>query len=322
MLHTFQVTWRLNDHHMQYMKIKCGIDIKNITEFVRGNFESMTVKVNVNEYNIAWMSLIVDVPLLLNRGEIVDSDYEKVASTIKAMLAYTFGDSKMFDDHYLVRFDYRLDRIVKCKDVRQLYISLYKKTCSKNNRLRKIDGKLNDYGDFEKYDASMYHSSKSVHTILYDKEAERHKKGEAIKRWEKDVMRFEVRLLKQHLKYKRTAKKNPIPRNIKSYFKREIMDKYVEEYLKRAYIQGDFNTFEKAESIINTTTLVDMTSTIKSRMKEFVRDVSASNLDLPKRKVSPTIFTQRLKLFHKMNLHPITIPKTKIHIASYLESLL
>jgi len=229
----------------------------------------------------------------------------------------------MFDEHYLIRFDYRLDKKVEGKEVRKLYNDLYKKTCRKMGHMHKITGKKQDNGEFEKYDTSMYHSQKSIHTILYDKEAERHDKGEIVEKWEKDVMRFEVRLLKEHLKNRsKKSRVYPLERKIKSYFKQGLFDEYVENYLIKAYLPGDFYTLENAEKMVHTTKLISLTSTMKDRMKVFLRKVSTYDLTVPKKEMSPATFRGRLKHLKEMNMHPVTIPKTKTHIASFLPCLL
>jgi len=323
MVHTFQATWNLDDSHLRFMKEKHNINFKEVTNLVKNRFKSMKVNISEEKYNNRWMSLIVDVPILLKRGEITDGDYDEVENVIKEMLSYIFGDDEMFDKHYLARFDYRLDKKVENKEVRDLYNDLYKKTCRKNGRMHKKTGKKEENGKFNKYETSMYHSQKTVHTILYDKEAERHDKGEIVEKWEEDIMRFEVRLLKDNLKNRsKKSRVHPIKRNIKSYFKQEIADECIQNYLVKPYIMGDFYTFENAEKMVDTTNLVNLTPTMKKRMKDFLKRVSTYDLTVPKSEMSPSTFRSRLKCFGEMNMHPVTIPQTKTHIASFLPCLL
>jgi len=72
---------------MRFARDEHNVNVKEVTNFVKSSFESMTVNINEGDYTTR-MSLIVDVPLLLNRGEITDGDYEEVENAIKAMLLY------------------------------------------------------------------------------------------------------------------------------------------------------------------------------------------------------------------------------------------
>lgn len=320
MIHTFQLHSELGECHKRYANGVHGVKAKEIPNFVKGSFESMTVKINENGYT-TWASIIVDVPLLLKKGRIRDEDYQEVENAIRAMFSYVFGDGNLFEEHYLTRMDYRLDKEVESEEIRMLYNFLFKKTCRKTGRFKRITGKKEEGGDFKEYDDSMYHQHQSVQMILYDKEAERHAKGEAVEDWEKNMMRFEVRLLKEHLKNRQFRKKNRTPRKLKNYFKLEFFNEYYEKYLTKAFIQGNFYSLEKAEEIINTTKLVHISPMMKARLKDFLKRVSTYDLTVPKDEMSPATFRSRLKYFDAMNMHPVTIPQSKVHIASYLPDL-
>lgn len=319
MLHTFQLHSELDESHKRYANEVHGVKMKEVPRFVKDSFEAMTVKVNEGEYT-SWVHVIVDVPLLLRRGIIRDEDYEEVENAIKAMFSFVFGDATLFEEHYLYRIDYRLDKVVESEKIRLLYNNLFKKTCRKNGRFEKVIGK-EENGKFRRYDDSMYHKHQSVEMILYDKQAERHAKGEVVEEWEKNIMRFEFRLKKAHLKNRQSRKKNPTPRKIKHYFKVELFDEYFEKYLAKNFIRGNFYSLEKAEEIINTTKLVRLTPTMKARLKDFLKRVSTHDMTVPKNEMSAATFRSRLKYFDAMNMHPVTIPQSKLHIASYLPDL-
>ena len=321
MIHTFQVQWEVEKHHLRFATEYHNIEIKEIAELVKNSFDSMTVKMNMSEYS-CWMSLIVDVPLMLERGEVVEEDYDEVENTIRAMLTYVFGDDRMFNDHYLTRMDYRKDRKVSDAEIRRLYTHLYKKTCRKTGRFKKVLGRIGESGDFKEYETSMYHQNKSIQTILYDKEAERYRKEELVEAWEKDVMRFEVRLMKEHLKYKQSNKNHRVQRKIKNYFKRSIYEEYVDKYLNKVYLEGDFYTFEKAREIIHLIEPKVISITMKIRLMLFLKSVGSYDLTVPKNEMNSATFRSRLRILKSINLHPVTIPQSKSNIAIHLPSLL
>lgn len=76
---------------------------------------------------------------------------------------------------------------VSDENIRKIYFELFRK-------LKKV------------YFTSQYHQCKSTHIIFYDKEQECRDKNEHVEMWERGIIRFEVCVKKDHLKYKKYKK--------------------------------------------------------------------------------------------------------------------
>lgn len=161
---------------------------------------------------------------------------------------------------------------------------------------------------------SQYHQCKSLHIIIYDKEQERRDKNEPIEIWESGVVRFEVCLKKDHLKYKEYKKDEQ--RSLKNYFKKEKYTEYMNKYILNVCPTGDFYSYATLEARI---AALDLSTRKKLEMKKFVKFVSRGNLDTALGEFSPEKYKKYLKLFNEYAINPITIPpKYKL---DYLESL-
>lgn len=247
--------------------------------------------------------MVIDVPLVLNKGNVEESDYEQVECYIKGTLSIVYGDEQLFEQHNLSRVDYRFDIKVSDENIRNIYFELLRKLKKKKGHLEK---KL--------YLSSQYHQCKSIHTIFYDKERERRDKNEHVELWERGMMRFEVCVKKDHLKYKKYKKEEqPF---LKDYFKNEKYTNYMNKYILNICPTGDFYSYPRLEAMI---AAMDLTIREKSEMKKFAKYVSKGNLDTPAKYCSDNTNRKYLKLFNEHGINPITIPpKYKL---DYLESL-
>lgn len=114
---------------------------------------------------IAFCKMVINIPLILNRGNVEENDYDQVERYIKGALSIVYGDKQLFDQHYLSRIDYRFDIEILNEKIRGIYVELFRKLKKKTAHLKK-----------KIYLTSQYHQCKSLHIIFYDKEQERRDK--------------------------------------------------------------------------------------------------------------------------------------------------
>jgi len=301
MIHTAEFWMKLDHEHLNFRKDHYGK--KTINQILqRRMIKGVSCVEYSNQLNPS-CKMVVDIPLILNKGNIEEKDYDQVERYIKGALNLVYGDKQVFDQHYLGRVDYRFDIEISNERIREIYFELFKKLKMKTAHLKK-----------KNYLTSQYHQCKSLHIIIYDKEQERRDKNEPIEIWEKGVVRFEVCLKKHHLKYK--MYKQEEPRSLKNYFKKEKYTEYMKKYMLNVCPTGDFYSYSTLEAMI---AALDLSTRIKLEMKEFVKIVSRGNLDTAVGKYSTEKYKKYLKLFNEYAINPITIPpKYKL---DYLESL-
>lgn len=215
MIHTTQLLIPIQPKHIQTRKFRYGnpVDENNaINEIIYfSKIEGVTGKEYFSDTQNKWIcSLIVDIPKILNRGDVHENDYIIIKQFLEDLLGGIYGDSTLFDEHNLIRLDYRIDVEVPNLNLHYLYLKLYGKTREKYNRLVK-----NPHEDFE---TSIYHSCNSIETILYSKTLEAISKNRKLNYWEVNMMRFEVRLKNSHLYYH--CRKNHLEKKLITFLKK------------------------------------------------------------------------------------------------------
>ncbi|MEK5488193.1 hypothetical protein [Lysinibacillus sp. FSL M8-0355] len=301
MIHTAELSIVLDKEHLQFRENHYGTE--PINQILHMHMIKGISIVEFSNKPIAFCKLVIDIPLILNRGNVDENDYEQVESYIRRALSIVYGDVLLFEQHNLSRIDYRFDVEISNENIRKIYLELFRKLKKKTAHLEK-----------KIYFTSQYHQCKSIHIIFYDKEQERGDKNEHVERWERGVMRFEVSVEKNHLKYKKYKKGEP--RFLKDYFKKEKYAHYMNNYILNICPTGDFYSYAKLEAIIAS---LDLSTREKLQMKEIVKCVSKGSLDTAAEKYSASTYRKYLKLFNEHGINPITIPpKYKLN---YLESL-
>ncbi|KGR82768.1 hypothetical protein [Lysinibacillus odysseyi] len=310
MLHTFQMNIGIKEEDLNTLEETVGGNYKQVNDYIQMHYaeyfnNAFTVRV-VRHPGKIYLSLVVDVILLLRKSDIQESDYLEVKQRIMELLMMLIGHAP-YEDHILVRIDYRYDVILPNKQLRELYFHLITKHVDRYRFQHKYKGKKSASGEFEKYKTTIYHSSGSIVTTAYDKEAEREAKECETQVYEKDVVRFEVRLMYQHLYYKASARcPNPISMHLSNYFKEEPFNEYLQKYLIPIYPQGDYYKYSEAERIICDSQL---SAFDKSLLKEFLLKTSSHSLSTPKKHVSPHKYKKAMRLLQNLGINPVCIPK-------------
>lgn len=159
------------------------------------------VQIWEHEYldGIWYLKFKVDAIKVLNRGTITEEDYELIELDIRKFLTRHFGYSDYFDYHTLTRIDYRIDVEVPNPQHRELLFHLLEKYTLRYAYKEKIKYGKDENGESFKYETSQYHKCKSTELIIYSKEEERIAKGEPIEPYDKNIIRYELRLKNTHL---------------------------------------------------------------------------------------------------------------------------
>lgn len=205
MIHTVELSVQLDKDHLQFRNEQFGNNsINQILHTV------VIMGVSITEFRnkqSTYCKVIIDIPLILNRGNVEEEDYEIIEKHLRRTFSTIYGDEQLYDQHKLKRIDFRLDTVVRDGKIIYIYFKLFSKLKKKIFHLKK-----------RTFTTSQYHQCKSLHTICYDKEKERLAKNEPVKEWERDVLRFEVCIKRAHLDYKKYKKGEP--KHLKNYFRK------------------------------------------------------------------------------------------------------
>lgn len=318
MVDTFEVFSRLNQVQLDHLEQGLGIAHHELKQITASRHNHITLRVSLGEPPIFdnYVYVLVNVPHMLGKGDVLESDRSYVEEQIAEMLHLYFGDRNLFNTMKLRRFDYRLDVKIDSEEKRQLYITLMDRARPKLRRMSKL-GKLAKNGQCQsKYKTSIVHKAKSVVTTVYDKSVERKKKRVKAEDWEESVLRYEVRLHKRHIDYKSTNGVLPI---LASYWTSHSYKNYLTEYLLKLYFDGDYFTSDLAEELIREQNL---TEKMKWKLIVVLDSIKYGNINTPKTRMSDATYRKYLKMYQDMKLNPCLIRKKEKKVAHYLPNLL
>lgn len=257
MIHTLEFYCNISGKEKLEIEKRFNKGIKRVIRELEQRFPNFSLRVGRpfgnKSHNIY---LNMDVIELLERenGVIIQSDYQEVQEKIEQFECQLFGrGNKKF---VLNRIDYRLDVKVPSVEQRELLFKQWNKLAekygfmhkrTKQKEFQEQDGK-NVYVKSKKFKSTIYIASKALCICLYDKEAERIAKKQPIKPYEKDILRFEVRLMTRHLAYKARSKK--IKRSLEAYFNQEIYKLYINKYVLDIFGTGHFYKINKVREML------------------------------------------------------------------------
>ncbi len=303
MLHTAKFcTDILTSDEVLLIEKHIGVNSKQIQQRVERKFNGITSWI-VNQYGFR-LFFVVDFVKLLGKTEITEQDYVEAEEEIEKFLWYLFRDEAFIDRISLIRIDFRLDIRLQ-EDERKLLFFLYRKTTSKYRHQQKYD----------QYKTTVYFNSKSVQCCCYDKEEEAKDKRGFIESYEAGILRLEVRLMNQHLKYKKYRKGKE--KCLKEYFKDNLFKQYMTEYFEAILYKGDYYKITKAKSIINGSCLK---TTEKEKLIKFLSYVSTYGIDSAKEKYTKYYFKKFRNQLETLQINPILIPKNKKEFPPFMKN--
>lgn len=310
MIHTFKIISDLEAEHVIYMKENHGIETYELCGDLGSSFKGVEVCVVQQPYTNKFLaSIFVDVPVMLNRGEITEADLPIITRKLEYVFGSFFGDKNLFHQHRLMRMDYRYDVVVESKEHRDAYIDLFEKSLRKKGHRQRKLGLINVKGKFVEYGTTIEHKNKSIKSMIYDKMTERIIKGEKVELYEKNVLRFEVSLEKDRLYYE--TKSKGLVRSLDNYFSCWSFVYYMKIYILETYLTQDFYRYANAIEMINESHL---TLQRKKSLESFIRKVTRGDLSSPQEVMAPSTFRNKLKDFEEVGVHPITIPNRWKHV--------
>lgn len=302
MLHTAHFYVNLTKEELRLLENNLGVSFDSkgnkIDDYANGFTTWVTKKYGIK------LHFIIDFIKLLGKDDINETDYPNLQKQIKGYLFHLFQDKNFIERVILIRIDYRLDIKLK-KDQRKLIMFLYKKTAEKHRHQKKYD----------QHDTTIYFNSKSVQGTCYDKEEEVIADGRKIQSYEKDVLRFEVRLQNRHLKhmkYKRGKEKW-----LQEYFQQSLFEKYMQQYLGILVYKGDYHKINKAKKIIKESHLK---ISDQQQLIAFLTFVSRNGIENAKRKYSKYLFKKLILHLTILNINPILIPKNRKDFPSFMKN--
>lgn len=267
MIHTLEFYVNITHVEKELVERKHRQHIKGVIRKLQRQFSKFNIRIGKQMWNGSYnIYLQFDAVDLLERtedGVIVAEDYKLIQAHIQELEQQLFDFP---DRHFILnRIDYRVDLKVENKEHRKILFKLWRKIAKSYGRLKKRtkknttkvqrDGK-EIYRSEKAYQTTIYLASKSLVVCLYDKEEERKSKGIEPLPYERDVIRFEVRLMRNHLAYKareekeqeKKKKKETRERSLEAYMEKECFDEYIKKYVLNIFGTEDFHKLDVIKS--------------------------------------------------------------------------
>lgn len=197
------------------------------------------------------------------------------------------------DDLIICRMDFCWNFKIEDKIERELLFKLFKKMPMNCNYLKETGP----------YDMGEYKKNKSRCIQIYDKNSERYSKGECIKDYEKDVIRVEMQLKNEALKYFKSTKNTPL--SIEYWLNIETEREYLKK-LKNVFPCADFHSLKDAKKIVMGS---ELDNAMKRKLIAYLLAVArAKNMDTAKTQQKPQTNKKYIDKLVSMGINPVTIP--------------
>ncbi|MDE1429427.1 hypothetical protein PVN37_22430 [Bacillus licheniformis] len=329
MIHTFEMMLLVAYYDIQHLFSVYGVNLNKYDYFGAAVKQlNCGVKKKFPAYSITWIScradgdwnlhLKVDAVKMLNRGEIIEEDYDLIESDIRKFLIRNFGHSEYLDSHTLTRIDYKMDVNLPNQKERELLFHLLEKYTMKYGYKEKIKWGKDDDGNPIKYETSQYHKSKSVELVIYDKEEERIAKGENMQSYDIGCLRYELRIKNSHLNsMKRKDKGKGRPKELRSYFSYQLWKEYMEKHVLPIVHRGDYYKITEGEKIIDKS---HFSKKKKDDLRAFLVQISKGSIDTPKKHMSKPTYRKYLRDLASIGVSPILIPKNRTDFPNCLKN--
>lgn len=324
MIHTAELIFHIKKNDIITLEENLGDSYKKANDQFQtlyGAYFNYAYTIQVTEkLGKCYLSLFVDAVRLLGKPDILEEDYTTIKRRIMELLMLLIGHTDCYENYTLKRLDYRYDIMVEDIHVRQLYFHMIGKHINQYRKQIKRKGEKNKLtGEMIKYKTTVYHSTKeSISVCCYDKENERKVKKCVIESYERNVIRFEVRLKYEHLRYRASRRcKNPLPMQLAYYLKETLYYEYLQKYLLPIYPKGDYYTFSQAERMIRASHIPPDN---KELLITALRKISTYGLSTLKKQLTPYKYNKVLQLLSDFSINPILIPKNYPNVPKKLEN--
>ncbi|MGG4038712.1 phage/plasmid replication domain-containing protein [Heyndrickxia ginsengihumi] len=321
MLHSFEMLLPINYEDVRHLFYKYGVKVDKYEHFGAAVIAlNQKVKDRFTAYGIRWISsqgkgvwylhLKVDAIKILGRSNITDNDYDVVEADIRVFLIKHFGHASYFNSHRLTRIDYRFDAVVPNPNERKLLFHLFEKYTKKYGFKEMVKWGKDENGNPIKYETSQYHKCKSVELFIYSKEDERKAKGEKIESYDRNRVRYELRLKNEHLNgMTRDDKGTGRSKKLRTYFSNALSEQYLKKHVLPIVHKGDYYKITEAEKIIENSSFSKLK---KEKLRAFLISISKGNIDTPLKKgISKPTYRLYLRDLENIRVNPILIPKNR-----------
>lgn len=300
MIHTIQLYTNISFNEKDKIEKRFKKSIVKVMEELSEDTEGITItgRGKVVDY---YINIHVDVTKILNKGDVNEDDYYIVQQEIDRIIEYMIGYTLELT---LLRIEYRVDICIESSSERYILFHIYKKM------IRKFGFK--ERRDRDEYKTSVMYNSGSIQLMIYDKDEERLAKEEIPKDYEKNMLRFEVKILNNHLNYNKH--KHNISKILKNYFTEDMKNNYMIKNIQKILYKGNYYNIYRADKIIENSNLKDID---KKLVRNFLVDVSKSGItgaksikkDNKSLKYTSYKYKKIIKLLEELNINPILIPK-------------
>lgn len=321
MIHTVKMFFPITHHDILYLQRRHEVSYQSIEGFFEETDPAFT-SLTINNYgNGKWkLYAVIDLIKLLETPSFSEEDYPTVEFRIKQFLRKLFGHASSYSEHVLQRVDYRKDVVISDNNERKALFHMYKKATCKHGYHQKVTGKINrETGKFEEFKTSQYHATKnSTELCIYDKTAERISKNEPVADYERDVLRFEVRLKKAHINHMALTKKGKSrPKQLQEYMKDGLYVEYMNSLTQPFLYTGNYYTIYGARKVLSESDLTDLW---KQKLDDFLVAVSEHGIDYMKKKLNRPTFNKRIGFLAQNGLNPILIPKNQREFPTFIQN--
>lgn len=226
-----------------------------------------------------------------------ESHYLRLKDSLNSLL---MGYGVSVDEFHITRVDYCNNVVVPDTGIRAILFDLIQSCPTKAiHTTREIS-----------YDTSLYSSNKSKVINVYDKERERrdkqrmrHDPSFCPKLYEKNVIRLELQIKREHIKY--ACKRKGMSNNYDSWINSTIEQQYLQNIYKMIP-KGDFYNRRIIQDLICND--ASLSHTLKRHLLDFISTVSQGGLDAAKEKYSNNTYHRYMNYFATHNISPIPIP--------------
>nr|WP_302596550.1 hypothetical protein [uncultured Cellulosilyticum sp.] len=348
MVHTLEFYVNITHVEKELVERKHGQHIKGVIRKLERQFSKFNIRIGKPMWNGSYnIYLQFDAVELLGRtedGEIVPDDYELIQFHILELEHQLFDFP---DRHFILnRIDYRVDLKVENKEHRKILFKLWRKIAKSYGHLKKRtkknatreqkDGK-EIYRSEKSYQTTIYLASKSLVVCLYDKEEERRSKGMEPLPYERNVIRFEVRLMRNHLAYKareekvykdkNKKKKETRERSLEAYMEKRCFDEYIKKYIVTIFGTEDFHKLDVIKSKLIE---AEIKNAQRDKLINFINIIARAGVEgvinyrgtKSKKKGSCSRYTMKRyrQILSELDIHIISLPLKTKGVGNILEN--
>ena len=301
---TFYLLNKYKENSLNIVLEKISNQFKGITAWISDNIDNM-LKYSPNSIDKIFVNVSVDFILLLEKADILESDFSKVSDILSKFSFELLGEYD-YNLLTLTKLEYRYDALISDED-KKIIFELCKKTFKKNGH----------YNKTTEFSTTAYFQAKPISATLYDKEKERVDKHQQVKPYEKGRLRYEVRLCSRHFSYMKYSKKWKMDRDLRNYFKEDMFKRYMEKYFNKFLFLENYHTYESAVNIIKYSGYRDAT---RKSLISFLDYVNKYGIENAKKRYKPNTYKNHIDKLKTLNIAPLLVSKVEIAPRDYIEN--